>query len=1111
MGNVGLSCCWSTGDSLSSCNCCDWCSDSLCSAGCIYVQRWLRFLWWLIVRIFDLIATLIIVTFQAISVISSYTFWFALALIISWVFWFTWPYTVPWISGLFVPLLNFALELLALAWYVFWTIFNIFSRLWNAFVPVTWMLLEIVFEIVRTVLEEVVKILGDIKIYSLLKPFMSLINTFSKILTQFIQVIVKVGKPILEAVVKIIPPVLQIYFSLLEIYVKVYGWLYGTLFKLLEPYLKFVLALVKAFTGGKQLVGAVGRELFAFAGAFQVGDDFVEYTLGGSADSAARYWSNERYNMEKLSELQEINDYLVRHPPISFGYLYSIVPPDPGGASFHGDDPSESEEEAEIVTRRLLEHDEQSLGVLTPQERADFGLPAVSFEEFWERFGRDAGAAHEWYRAEVVKSRMRKRDALERVARRLQSADERAYNETVRARHSRRRQRAQTSDPWAGELHKKVPCRSARLCGGHGAPLEHPVLTLRKRYWERQHVPRESTPWREEGETEEQFEKRSVMHLSAWLYALQHAHESVAEPYLKDPRLWGAAAEGWARATGNQELVEWLDETSENYASASHWLFETLCGEKAGEGVAGRLQKSRRRFTAALGVELDDDQYGSHCSEAFRGAHVEQRVHPTRPHRRIAEVVLDPDTHPHHRDVLEALMVDAHEPRSRGILQLAVEQDWGRWLSPETTRRLQELRPDARVLHQSANAGFFGAQLPDPGVNSTGEKADAQRKKQVLESKKPVKRANVPVFELFSKLNCYKRPYHPLCLFEMPERFIEIKAPVVVWPEEVTGDDSYCAPLYCLPPRDLLDWRAYISWCWILNAITSVQLVFSAIFFLLTDKLGVLRENFAWLRWLFGLFLVIDPGTKPTTLDWFCLVDHFYALVLAGALLFIFFTLLYPLLQWFLRFIASFEAMYSNFTEADEIIYQRREADNRLIIEQATQDAEGRGGVSQLGNPGGRRRLGTRDALGRSRTLVEDPQPVSPYGPGNLLTEPRFNARNLRRVPPTNPLSPASNDPEEALLIGESLDELASDATVSEEDFYERQSRHELAEMRLTIERNAATFGTTNYRASTSELERFRRRFGFLLRSYKRSYFYSLQLAWYARKKAKIEYMSPHV
>lgn len=1149
MGNIS-GCCYVRGGTLDTCHCCDVWQRSFVAPVGIFLWRWLRFILWCIVQLIDLISTLFILGWELLKGLwLGPLFWFIVALLVSWVFWFAYPTVAPYIGTIAIPLINLALELLVFAWYLFVVLWNLFARVWNAFAPITGMLLYIAMEVLITVLTEVVKILGEVPLQALMKPLMEILNVLSKILVAVIQVIVAVGKPVLQLLEKLIGPILHIFFSVLSLYIKIYTWLVTKLFRLLEPVLGVVLAIVRAFR----------HTSFAFRSLLSLDDyssedDSDRAMFADVRPSAEKYWGDSSVAQSNIQELSDINAYLDHHGPLSSGFYYTVMRP---YASANSDSWTEisreivradSEAEAYEGSRRLLALG-SSRGLLTLEERELFDRPAVDFEEFWERFAEDPGAAHEWYQQEHAKVNKKKEQVFSRVVRKLAETGELNNNSTLprKTRHA---------DPWRGHLHKKLKCKS-NACGGHGKPLDHPIVTLRKRHWEREEIPREEIPWREPDETQEEYERRSYVYLASLTTAFQTAHEQVIDKHIRDPRLWKHAHEGFKRATGYETFHDAFNDFHDQYADGSHFLYDTLCGMTDWGPL--RMMK-----------EADPERHSrAYCSDFSKTVEVQIRPHPTKPGRKLAEFVLEPEVRQDHRALLETVLEDIDHPARRELLSIALDQEWSRWLSDTTKRNLLS----ASMRHPLADV--FGIELPNPIGNASGINADLKDRRDRVESKKPIPKARLPLFELLS-LDCYTTsPRNPLCLPEIPSSWIIRKTPQVKWPENATGDDSFCAPLYCLPPRDLLDWRAWISWCWIMNGITSYKLILSQLFVIFTDSIGFLKDNYSWVSWLLSPILALPPGATPTDLDWLCFAIHFYGMVLVAFLVWVFFVVIVPIVSWIFRVAARFVAFYETFVMADELRRERLKDTGRLFYNFAY-DSDMNPGVRYFNDPNyfnrsltGQRRPMTFDFNNHDRSV---PRPqfgdydsaVNQWAPsagryhrssfmpwqGQTAYE-RYNAVTPYHMTQEGGFRLPWNTTTEQLgdtsLIGDALQDahwppsltlderLAMDTARADNtqgksggDQQEQQRRleeesrqrareleqqrrerlealAELAQLERALYDATYLFGTWRYEVTSNVLVRFEAIFNWLLHSHYMTFWWSMQYAYAEAKKRKIQ------
>jgi hypothetical protein len=181
--------------------------------------------------------------------------------------------------------------------------------------------------------------------------------------------------------------------------------------------------------------------------------------------------------------------------------------------------------------------------------------------------------------------------------------------------------------------------------------------------------------------------------------------------------------------------------------------------------------------------------------------------------------------------------------------------------------------------------------------------------------------ANLPLFALFTERDCYHNPKNPLCLIEIPGSWAINKTPSITYPSK-KNDDSFCDPYFpCHSPRDLLDWRAYIGGCHILNGIRWYLLMFDLAFGILTEMIQNFMDQYhdiPGIRAVFGWIIILPPGSKPTTALILCLIIHIFDALLLVLLVYSFVTFVWPIIQALYGIVAAGLALAFSLVAAQE-------------------------------------------------------------------------------------------------------------------------------------------------------------------------------------------------
>jgi hypothetical protein len=1111
------------GSTLSPCTCFDWCVHSAISPVGVFLWRMFVLLIWWVFCIVDLFITIGGTLFRIAGTIYPFLVFFLAALLITWVIWFGYPIISPYICEIVVPLLNVFIELWMFSFYVTLTLWNLLVDIWNAAVQLIGMILYILMEVVLKILEEIINILGDIDIMSLLDPLMDIINALMQILTEILNVIVQVGKPILEAYARYVGFIMMIFFKIVDIVIKILMWI-EKLYAMLSPAMWILKAIMAMFGSNSSSNNFMARAALSLEQSSSNTDTVLKTVFGNAANEASRWWSNERYVEVSTRELEHINQHFRQHPPDSYRIFWATQRPYAQGLRYSAEsdqymDHTTLEDDqinAEHGIRHLLSvATERKL--MSDQEYAEFTKSPVEFQEYWDCYhGRTESCKkqdpHEWYMERWDDHEERRLGILRTVTRRLHQAGALPKPEPLK-RH------------YEGELHKKVRCQSV-LCGGEGVALDHPILTMRKLLWERDEKRRQEELFQKPQNRTEQ--ERVNIHLAAWAWGLNRGREKLFEEHLQRPMMWGILAQTARQITGFESVRHMVEHLRANYGNSDNALFQKACYW---------TDWAPLRSVVDQDPERDSRPY---CSDFMRktGATLTTMPHPTIPGRRLSSITLQPSKQPMHRALMSHVLDDTKQLYVDDRLRVHAYQNG--WM-PHLTEPVRTAT--MRKLHDSQ---IFGIVLPTPPFNSSGVKDDLVSRHDALEGSKENPDANLPLFTLLTATNCQSStPRNPLCLPQFPTAWLQNKVEIVYPADACLGNDDFCQPLYCIPPRDLLDPAAWISWCHIENGWTSIKLVFGAFFFILTDTMSLLGVNYNFFAWIFTPFLVLPIGSLPTFDDWICFVIYLYDIVLDAFLIWLFCILIMPFIDWFFRCVSTFLAIYDMFIASNEARRERMKETGPLF-RQAAYDSDLNPGARYFNDP----RFFTQSWDG-SRGANNLHLGAPPHNPQQFATYPdaanhwaptagRYNRSSMTpwmgqtSYERANAVSPYQGSPtdhltlpwnrlgEEPLISGAIGADVPAapgtepapppmDAEALARELERQRTLQELQELERTLLSAAETFGIWEWQVTNDQLLLFERWNHWLLHSFQETFWWMLQYTLHNAKKRKIHlWYSPH-
>ena len=175
-------------------------------------------------------------------------FYYILVILILWLIQIFWPLVVTFIVEFFTPLFN--------VWLLMWEfilnlnliIWKICFQIWNIFVPFIGMILYVVIDLVVTIFQLVMDILGAIDIMPIIQAILEVLFFIIDIIMQILMVFIEVGMGVLQAVTEVIGFILEMFMVVVKVWLDILIWVIDLLFKILEPILLIIQALASAFT-----------------------------------------------------------------------------------------------------------------------------------------------------------------------------------------------------------------------------------------------------------------------------------------------------------------------------------------------------------------------------------------------------------------------------------------------------------------------------------------------------------------------------------------------------------------------------------------------------------------------------------------------------------------------------------------------------------------------------------------------------------------------------------------------------------------------------------------------------------------------------------------------
>ena len=760
---------------------------------------------------------------------------------------------------------------------------------------------------------------------------MEILKILVQVVLEVLQALLSVALPLLKVLAKIIGAVVNVIMKVVEVLLPIVQWLLQILFKVLQPILFIIILIAQLFAklvGGSRSLLSLD-DMMMYDGdedmqqpAGSVFDDFHYAAYGQAYPSATRHWSRASYVRAKQQEQDVINNFLTRNPVRSFDYYWSTQRPYlthltyEGVYAFTGVN-EHSYGDGVPSGRRLLEA--HSRGLLSAEEYEFISSPKqdMSNDEYWKRHDTQARNSHEhaeWYQKEFFTRHAKRQGIIQRLQRRLLDAnvtlsggEDHATDDASHAASDPR----QNANPWRGELHKKIRCQSP-MCGGHGTNLPHAVHQLRDLAYKRQQKPDHHSTWKPKNQTMDAYHKNRFIQMSAMIEALHMGNERL-EWHMQNPVLHKHFRDAFNRTTGFETVNDFVNHVHTKHGDFYQAIHNTLM-PLGSHPTAVWLRSHDPEFaTRPFYWDWIPTVKVRERREAATGRKVLMVDIPTEEHHLAQRKLMEETNAP------EALMERA-KLESTWHKEALERLDRERKEYAEYQERM-ELDPVWEETHNPGMRKLMDLPFaPNPIPNAPDLDAEARRRQGVLYGNKPHQQSPVTLFDLLTATDCYTTtPRNPLCLFTFPSSWAINGSFRIQWPANATGDD-FCDYLYLQPPRDASNPQAWINWAWIWDAFQSLRVVISAISSALTNNVGLLDQKYGqWLGWIIQPLLAFPPGYMPNGVDWVCWAIYTpYAWLLVGAIGFLIYLIIYPLLNFVLESISSWTIFNGIFVMAEQ-------------------------------------------------------------------------------------------------------------------------------------------------------------------------------------------------
>lgn len=1110
----------------------------------IFIWRVFAFILWVIFELFLLILTLLFIAWTfaqqfwgfemigeagvEIPIPSGPIFLMLYVGIPLFFFWFLFPTLIPFLRDIFVPFLNLLLMLFCFLWDLFILLYNLLAQIQNALVPLWGIIIYMVEDLVTTVLDQVMKILGSGAVHKLFKAVMQILQFLTKLVIEIMQALITVAISLMKILIKIIGVIIKIVMGAVQLLLPIVKWVIGLLFALLEPILKFVVDLVGWFLSAFALVAYASRSLQSLGD--RVGMDSFQFNMYADVTSTThKYWTPEKLHVAQ-KELSIMNEHILHNPIQSFDYYFTIIHPGYASQTLYSDYPKAylgeryTESNHNYGGRSLLEEG-YSRKLLSEEEYNDLTTPPAQWDdEMWKVFDTQGPyIAHKMFEEKQITQGHRKNELAERVQRKLlgmlkNNTDDKENPilsdiEWYAERHRRIEEAQKKPHRFADKMDKKIKCTSY-ICGGEGTALDFPIHSLRKHMEKHMNSPVPS--WKDDDQTEEEFADEMFIHGSSWLAGVREASDRFFNVHMRNPALHKATQHAFEGLTGHKEFQTAYEAYHKNYGDTYHLLHTFI-----------PTIHDLPFFKWLIDMDENKDDYYGNWIKTVK---IKERV-SSETQRKVLEVELDPINNIEHRKLMSLAeydwdyeVVDTGDQSVYNLYYYPVKISDINNQSVVNPNYYSSRKPLANIGGFIINSN--GAQFPsNPPINIANHTADKN-----AAAARPSSTAHLPLFQLLTQATCNTSPKNFLCWPFIPKSLTINTCPTLVWPAAAQGDD-FCNYLFCPSPRNLLDPAAYISWCRITNGVREI-LFFLALVPFLSTTMGILAERFPWIGWIWEWLLIFPPGHTPAGVDWVCWVMHLYDLWLDVFLTWLAWLLLLPLVEFAVVFYLSLIGLYETYSVIDTARAERI-AETSMLFSQMSYDSslnpgkmfyndpnyyryergmdrvqkrpdwagyEGMRGHSTLGPS-----QGTSSWLPKSgQTPYERMAGATPYkmtSDGESYTLPYANTLNDLNAP--------SDIPQQS-LIGAPLDNLHQIQQEKEVRKTETQIKDQLKEtekllekLEFTLQRASLIFGVPHLSVTYGELHQFERSHRWWLHSFQFSFWWMIQRFNYIRRESR--------
>lgn len=842
-----------------------------------------------------------------------------------------------------------------------------------------------ILEVITRMLVEVIQALVSAAI-GLLQALAKIIGALITIVVSIVKILFPIVKWYIGMVFKLLFPVLKVVISIVSWFLNLFNARMAQRNLLQSPdaierayaRIVFVRDQVNKYGASAPLFG---RNPLSFedadmeGGAFAQGWSSLHDSMYPSANwAASRHFSNENQNRATDTELQVMLRIIDETPLHSFSYYWVVNRPVlmriDGGAMpsdvYTGEVGNTADMREKDFTfaqfvphapsaRALLEFTSKRQ-LLSKEDTEVLSVDdPVSVDEYWHRFDNSDGREDTlaWYSHKHYEHQHKRQAALHRLRDTIRStkfASESDYYEHFSDQHSTVRpemsyeQYAQLQDDleesdrisvglppnsrkrahaFADDLDARHACKH-KACGGKGHTLPHAVHTLRKLSHKRQ-ARHEQISWKPPTMTDEEYQKSKAVHVHVVGHAVNEAIDTL-KWHLQSPHLHQHAKNAWRRVSGYQDLSEAYEDYHRTYKDPGEWMMARIGSLSDWKGF---------RWLAERDGEFEKRPWFGDWARREFGS--------------------DDDSHKFHGRKLNALGPEMSGARQLLELDDPMDVDYHQeWLNREPHSDIEELYIETAPPQATTDPlvrKLHGLPFPLPDVPDVYQQVeDANARQGSLKAGKPQPKAKLPLFELLTQTDCYTTtPRNPLCLPMIPNSWQINEIPDIVWPENATADDSFCAPTFKRVDRCLTCWQTYVNWRWVYNAIQIPRLVLSSIP-VFTDTLYQLGQTYPFLRWLFKLPLGKPLGHAPSTLDYICMAIYGPVSFLFTFVYFKVISMVWPIALIIIEAVTALVGVNTGFVAANAAYWQQAQERDALAIQIAMKDSPANPSLYMAGN-----------------------------------------------------------------------------------------------------------------------------------------------------------------